>query len=408
MQLRFTSISHHSATVSQRERFHFSDTDKEPFIQGVLETFPDIAGILLLVTCNRTEVYFESTISTAGQLRDYMLAHTPGQPGTREKNLFTCCDMTGQSLRHLLAVSAGLESSVIGDAEIHHQVKDAYRRAIRQGRQGSLLERGMQTVFRSHKRIRNETAFRDGTTSTAYKALKMIRDSFGTDAKNKRVLLVGAGDIVRQVLKYSPRFGFRDVSITNRTESKMLTLARENSIKSWPWARLKENQLEAFDVVISAVSNRPGLITGGIATGRKILLVDLAVPGNIDKSLGSRKNVIRCDLDTITAQSETTRARRKAAIQTVEQILSEELQAYMDWVHREPFRQLLSRRKQAILKQLRATYPQADYEEIAKMANRMIREEIQQNEGSDPNLPGERISPPSEPEHLKHLADLAH
>ncbi|MBC2839258.1 glutamyl-tRNA reductase [Robiginitalea sp. SC105] len=380
MQLRFTSISHHSATVSQRERFHFTEADKESFLQGLQEAFPDITGFLLLVTCNRTEVYFESSITTAGQLRDYLLTHSPGKPGTREKNLFTCCDATGESLQHLLAVSAGLESSVIGDAEIHHQVKQAYRRAIRRGRQGSLLERGMQTVFRSHKRIRNETAFRDGTTSTAYKALKMVQDSFGTDAKNKRILLVGAGDIIRQVLKYSPRFGFRDVSITNRTEAKMMALVRENNIKSWPWVRLRENQLEAFDVVVSAVSDCPGLITGGIAADRKVLLIDLAVPGNIDKSLGAHKHVIRCDLDTITAQLEGTRAKRKAAIRTVERILAEELQAYMDWVQKEPFRQLLARRKRSIRKQLQSTYPLASPEQIDQIANRMIREVIRHNE----------------------------
>ena len=101
---------------------------------------------------------------------------------------------------------------MLGDAEIIHQIKKAYHFSIAHKLQGSLLERALQTVFKTHKRISNETAFRDGTTSVAYKSLKVIRDCYSkTDAKSKKILFIGAGDIVKQLYKYNNKFNYNNI-----------------------------------------------------------------------------------------------------------------------------------------------------------------------------------------------------
>ena len=114
----------------------------------------------------------------------------------------------------------------------------------------------MQTVFKSHKRISNETEFRDGTTSVAYKSLKMISDTFGKDHRqSKKILFIGAGDIVKQLFKYNSKFDYNDIYISNRTEEKAILLAKRYDCNVYPWEKVLENEFIGFDVIISAASN---------------------------------------------------------------------------------------------------------------------------------------------------------
>ena len=372
VQLRYISVSPRSATLAQRERYYLPESGRDALVAHLLGCFPDLKSLMILGTCNRTEIYFESPSTTAGAMRQALMSYgTGGAARPADRYLFKLGNRNGQTLRHLLRVAAGLESSVLGDAEIIHQIKNAYLDAVGRNLQGTYLERAMQTVFRSHKRISNETAFRDGTTSTAYKALKTLEDSYGTGiAQEKKILLVGAGNIVQQVLKYNKKFGFGKLYITNRTTRKAEALAADYDLEVFPWDALVENRLGDFDAVISAVSGAPCLIRDGIAARRKVLLVDLAVPGNIDKRLASRKNAIRYDLDTISSQLERTRAARRASVQQVEAILADEWGAGMDWYARQPLRSLLAARKRAIRSRIGRSAAPADAD---RLTNRILR-----------------------------------
>ena len=203
--LRYISISHKTASMAQREEFHIQETRKSELVKGICTTFSDISGVLLLVTCNRTEVYFESINTSATQFLDYFINSLPAKKDETTKSLFENSDKTEDAVKHLLEVTCGLLSSVLGDAEIVHQIKKSYQFSIEHKLQGSLLERAMQTVFKSHKRISNETHFRDGTTSVAYKSLKVLGETFDkTSLKTKRILFIGAGDIVKQLSSITP------------------------------------------------------------------------------------------------------------------------------------------------------------------------------------------------------------
>ncbi|MBE9488765.1 MAG: hypothetical protein IMY67_00605, partial [Bacteroidetes bacterium] len=166
-KLRYISISHRTATVTQRAVYHVSDEDIYGFVNLVCKKFNDISGIILLSTCNRTEIYFESVNTSATIIRNFFMELQGTKSITEATQLFRYSNITEDTVKHLLEVSAGLESSVLGDAEIIHQIKKAHQFAIAHHQQGSLLERAMQAVFKSHKRISNETHFRDGTTSLA-------------------------------------------------------------------------------------------------------------------------------------------------------------------------------------------------------------------------------------------------
>ncbi len=347
--LRLISISHKTAPVSCRERYYVADNQKQALFDLLGNTFLDISSVLLLVTCNRTELYFESQKTAARNVRDLFIEYCTGEFGKTAEDLFITIDRTEESVKHLLRVAAGLESSILGDAEILHQIKKAYHFSLQRSLQGSILERAVQTVFRSHKRVSNETAFRDGTTSTAFRALDLIREVFGEEAQAKKILFVGAGDIVCQLFKYNTKFNFKQVWITNRTASKMILLTQQYRSHIFPWKALIANDLRDFDVIISAVSNRSSLITKGVNLNRQLLLIDLAVPGNIDPRLQKHPLVKYVDLDNITSQLKENKASRKEAISAVAKIIQEEWTSFCTWHQQRPLRDLLAQRKRQTL-----------------------------------------------------------
>lgn len=383
-RLRYLSVSHHTAPVARRERFHLSDIQKHEVAKALQAAFPDLRSLLLLVTCNRTECYFESGQTTASQVRDQLLQLIVGEVAAADQADFLFSDDTEQTVLHLLKVSAGLESSVLGDSEIIHQIRKAYHFSLERGLQGSLLERCMQTLFRTHKRVSNETGFRDGTTSTAYKALKLIGDTFGSEAQGKKILFVGAGDIVRQLFKYNSKFGYQNVFVTNRTESRAKKLAKANKASPWAWEKLLENDLDEFDVIISAVSHASGLIHKGIGQDKTVLLVDLAVPGNFSPDLANTPSTVMHNLDSISTQLQSNRLARTAAVENVEEIIRQEWNSYREWKEMQPFRTLMAERKKQVFSVLRrfgiAERHGWSKQEIAVLTNQIMRKILKKPE----------------------------
>ncbi|MGB5668309.1 MAG: hypothetical protein WBM53_15845 [Maribacter sp.] len=385
--LRFISISHKTASVTQREEYHIPEEEKSELAAQISSAFPDISGLLLLVTCNRTEIYFESELIGATTLIDFMVDLKAGKNTPTTKKLFDCGDSTEETVRHLLKVTSGLASSVLGDAEIVHQIKKAYQFSIAHKMQGSLLERAMQTVFKSHKRISNETHFRDGTTSVAYKSLKVISDTYSKgSAKSKKILFIGAGDIVKQLFKYNSKFEFTNILISNRTEETAKSLAKMHQCKVYDWKKVLANDFEGFDVIISAASNCPQLIKSLPKTNRKVLLIDLALPSNIDKSLAELDNILFYDLDSISVDLEDTKEKRFAAIGEVGKIITEELEVYNEWLQGAPLRAFLAEHKIMVNKGVK-DYFESRTEEINPENIKLVTDRIMRKLRKQTNVP---------------------
>lgn len=376
--LQYISISHKTASVIQREDYHISEEEKPRLVHLICDAFLDIKGLFVLSTCNRTEIYFESTIISATTIRDffinYKLNNTPQEP----KGLFRYSTNTEDTIRHLLQVSSGLESLVLGDAEIIHQFKKAYQFSMANKLQGSLLERALQTVFKSHKRTSNETNFRDGTTSFAYKSLKVIRDSYDKkQMESKKILFVGAGDIIKQLFLYNAKFNFKNIYISNRSEDKAAVLANKYNCKTYAWHKVLVNDFQGFDVIVSAVSNCYHIIKKLPIAAQETLLIDLAIPSNIDKKLAHNVNTICYDLDTISSELEGTKEKRFAAMDKVNNIINEELSIYQEWLKEAPFRQFLAEYKIVVKDKVKDYFKEAseDYnsKKIKTVTNQVMR-----------------------------------
>ncbi len=356
--LRYIGISHYTASVKQREAFHIAEEDKADFIKRLKELYPDINGLLLLATCNRTELYFESVRTTTREVLDYFISYSSGDIAKPCPSLFSKSDHTLDSVRHLVEVSTGLRSKVLGDAEIIYQIKKAYHNSREMGAQGSLLERAMQTVFKSHKRVMNETHFRDGTTSAAYKALKTIETFYGKqDSLHKKILIIGAGDIVKQLFKYKGKFGYDQVYVSNRTMEKAAYLSKKHGSFTYPWEKVLQNDFEDFDVIIGAAGNCHHLVHNLTDDIRTRLLIDLGLPSTIHPQLATRPEVSLYDLDTISSELENNRELRLRAISAVQSITKEEVASFSTWFAERPLRKLLAQYKILVRNQVKDHLP---------------------------------------------------
>jgi glutamyl-tRNA reductase len=382
--LRYISISHKTASTEQREKYHISEEEKESLIHLICKDFTDITSLLLLATCNRTELYFESTATSANSILNFLIDYKSRENTKEEKALFSFTDSTENTIIHLLEVSSGLESLVFGDAEIISQIKKAHQFSMKHQLQGSLLERALQAVFKTHKRISNETDFRDGTTSVAYKSLKVIRQNFdNASVKSKKILFIGAGDIVKQLFKYNSKFNFNNIYISNRSEEKAIIISQKNNCKTYPWANVLANNFDDFDVIITAASNCPNLIKKNFCVKEKILLIDLAVPCNINKGLAHNNTIILHDLDSISVELEETKEHRLAATDAVKNIISEELITYIDWHREAHLRALLAQFKISVADKVKIHFKSnPDNSNITMVTNQIMKKLIVENQTS--------------------------
>ena len=336
--LRYVGITHEHAAATDREAFVLSDSAREALTQQ-LELDLGIGAALVVSTCNRTEIYFESEWVSASTVRDYLVNYV--EATHQSYQLFVCIDDTAKTAALLVQVTNGLKSSVVGDKQIMAQVKEAFRMALQLGRQGSLLERAIQVAFRSHKRISNETSFRNGSTSTAYRALKIIAQALGGELGNRKLLIVGAGEIARDVLEYLPKFGFGQVWMANRTLATAEALATAHGMHVYDWQRVIAQDFSDFDAIITAVSHQKHLIRH--LSGPQRVLVDLAIPLNIHPELGDYHHLT--NVDEVSQQIATRRVQQAEALPQVQNIIAEEMTIFHDWLGQAETREFLKNYK---------------------------------------------------------------
>ena len=381
-QLMYVGITHETAPVHEREYYAFDGDQKSQLIQ-YLKTDLKLTSIVVLTTCNRTEVYFESKEAGAYEVRDCIIRFVEKLHNTSlNKSSFVLLDRSVDVANHLIHVANGLRSALIGDKQIIFQIKEAYLDALSTGNQGSLLERAFQAVFRSNRRIQTESLYKQGSTSTAYSSLKMIEQYFGKEEiSHKKLLVIGAGEIAQDVLDYVSKFGFNKVFISNRTMQKASMLSERHQIDTLDWSALESNGFTDFDAVITAVSNRKHLINKLDQNTRKRIFIDLALPSNINPAIADLNNTVY-NIDDVTAKVKWVSEKQLESIPIVEQIIREELAVFVEWLKKDKVREFLRAYKIKTKETLIATIPDEvksslNDDEFAKMTdsmtNRLIR-----------------------------------
>ncbi len=317
MALVVLGLNHRTAPVEVRERFAYSEGEQVLALARLRAT-PDLgetAEMALLSTCNRTEIYVSGPGETpvvSAAVRDFLLADR--QVAATGVEFYLHADAA--AAEHLFRVASGLDSLVLGETEILGQLKQAYERALAGGFTGRSLNRMFQRAFNVAKKVRTETNIQRGNTSVASVAVELAERIFDR-LDHREVLVLGAGDTSEKTARALLSRGARSVLVSNRTHERAEALAAElggRAIRFEEWDR----EFGRVDIVISA-TGAPHLILSRDRLAqlqrqrgpRPLLLIDLAVPRDIDPDCEQLDDVFLYNVDHLqTVANEATRLRQ--------------------------------------------------------------------------------------------------
>jgi glutamyl-tRNA reductase len=328
VNLLSVGASYRTADVGTLERLAIS-AEALPVVLQRLVAQPYVGEAVVLSTCNRVEVY-AAVSGFHGGLGDVcnVLAEHSGLPATDlAGHLYVHYDEA--AVRHGFRVSAGLDSMVVGEAQILGQLRDAYHVATEADSAGRLLHELMQQALRVGKRAHAETGIDKAGQSVVTAALELAGDVLG-DLAGKPALVIGAGAMGALSLATLTRAGVGPIRITNRGAERAARLAQAYGATAVPFDELDE-ALAAADLVVSATaSTRPVLSRERLERARPVVVLDLAVPRDVAPDATEVDGVTVIDIDTLAAGRRTGPAAAETA--AVEQIVAAEVEHFLGWL----------------------------------------------------------------------------
>jgi len=336
MEIVLVGLNHRTAPVEVRERVSFTAeqarrASEELRARGILEE------TLVLSTCNRSEVYGvppESSHECAAGLSSFLSEFHSIRPDILSISLYRHGDR--EAVRHLFRVAAGLDSMLLGEAEILGQVREAYRFAHEHGATGPVLNRLFQGALEVGKRIRSETELGTRPMSVASAGVKLAERIFGK-LNERTALVLGAGTISEQVVSQLRDRGIAHLLMMNRSRDRAEELSRQFGGKVVGWGEWN-TALQTPDIVVSSVAAEEPILRREIleramsARGnRALFLMDLGLPRNIDASVASLYNLYLYNMDDLSDIVQQNRNARESEIPRAEAIVEEHVKKFLSW-----------------------------------------------------------------------------
>ena len=376
MNVVVIGLSHHSSPVELRERFAFAEAKIPDALKLLRES--GIAGeAVILSTCNRVEIYAATALEPARafvELKNFLTtfhgftktgeAQTdihaqysspspqrgegrgegvePDNLGVAElrppkvaldNELYTLAEP--QSLQHLFKVACGLDSMVLGETEILGQLKKAYDLAFRHRHTGARLNKAFQRAFHVAKHIRTETNIQRGSVSVASVAVELAEKIFSS-LNDREVLVIGAGETSEKTARALLSRGARSIIVANRSHDRAVALANElggRAVQFDDWA----GEFQKIDIAISSTSAPHHILDRArleplmkLRHYRPLLLIDIAVPRDIDPEVNFLENVYLYNIDDLQAIADDHLKLRREEIARCEQIIAEKVKVLLD------------------------------------------------------------------------------
>jgi glutamyl-tRNA reductase len=327
-------VNHKTAPVEIRERLAFTNDPGTPYRE--LAVIEGCEEFCFLSTCNRVEVIFVSSTpqETEPRIRDFLFNKSMSY---EEAGRYVYLHQGEEAILHLFRVGASLDSMIVGEPQILGQLKQAYRDAAEQSCTGMILNRLLHKAFSVAKRIRTETEIGSSAVSISYAAVELAKKIFG-NLNNKRAMLVGAGEMAELAAQHLMNQGVAEIVVANRTFERAVNLARCFNGKP---VSLEEfiPQLEQVDILISSTGS-PDLIlhSGDVKPlmrkrhNKPLLLVDIAVPRDLDPRLNDLDNVYLYSIDDLNNVVDINKAERDKEAVRAERIVTEETLKFMLWL----------------------------------------------------------------------------
>ena len=334
MHLTLVGLSHKTAPIAIREKLTFP-AHVQPEALAALICGDEIAEAVILSTCNRTEIYAVAA-SDAGPdaVIDFLCDFHDLDRHELARYLYV---VEGHAVvKHLFRVVSSLDSMVVGEAQVLHQVKEAYDLACASDAARRLFHKLFRQSFEVGKRVRTETAIGESAVSISYAAVELAKKVFDT-LEGRTVLVVGAGEMSELTAKHLVSHGVRSVLVANRTYERAVELADKFEGTAVPYEDLFEHMRKA-DIVISSTS-APGYVIGkdevaGVMRGRRapLFLIDIALPRDVDPAVNDLPNAFVYDIDDLNGVVQSNLEERMREARRAEVIIDEEIASFESWI----------------------------------------------------------------------------
>ena len=331
MTISVIGLNHKSANIDIREKFSFT-SDSASLLLRRIKKVRDILEVIVVSTCNRTEIYCEST-NGAEDIKNWLLSEKEYK--SFAKHLYI--HQEEDAIKHLFKVVAGLDSMVIGESEVLGQVKTAYKTALDNKSIDGKLKRLFEYSFSVAKNIRTNTDIGGNAISFMYTSILLIKKIFST-VEEKKCLLIGAGEMTELALKYLKSNNVNEITICNRKEEKGKKLAIENGCRYSNLNNLS-NIIHEHDVIITSTSSSLPLIGKGnienALTKRNndsIVIIDLGVPRDVESQIKNLDNVYLYTIDDLGQIIEKNYKIREKSIKDAEEIIKFKIVEYKNWL----------------------------------------------------------------------------
>ena len=390
MNLHMIGCSHHNTQLEVRQQLAFDTQQASEALNAWRLQFPK-TEMVLLSTCNRVELYTAQNVGDelpdTEQLIDSLLDFRQVARQQVEGRLLTLAG--SDVVRHLYRVAASLDSMVIGEPQILAQVKQAYQRAQENGCTGPLLHELFQSALRTAKRVTGETTLHKHRVSIPSVAIAELASCVFETFDDKQVLVIGAGEMAEETLRYLRDAGKAQIHVVNRNAKRGQELAEKWSGEYHPWDQLW-GQLVRADLSISTTSAEEPVVTAAAFSQhvvparhqRPLFVLDLAVPRDFEPEVGDALGVYLYSLDDLDHACEQNQLARAAELPSAEKIVIQETDRFLaDFYHRATapvitgLREGLERPKAAELKRLFRRLPELDEaarREVEQFADRLV------------------------------------
>jgi glutamyl-tRNA reductase len=329
MAFNILGLNHKTAPVALREKVAFSE-DRLVAALRALRQERGVAEVVILSTCNRTEVYWAGSASGA-ELSQWLEGH---QNHGLDLTASVYVHQEKHAVEHAFNVASGLDSMVLGEAQILGQLKNAYRIAQETGSTGPHLNKLFQAAFSAAKRVRTETQIGANAVSLASATVSLARRMY-SDFSAHTALMIGAGEMIALAARHFATAGVKRIVIANRTLVNAQTLAAEISGYAVDLSHLDKELTEA-DIVVSCTASPLPLITKAAAAAavrtrrhRPIFMVDLAVPRDIDPAVADLEDVYLFSIDDLQQLIDENRQQREVAAGDAKVVISEEVARFL-------------------------------------------------------------------------------
>ncbi len=332
-------MNHKTSPVEVREKIYVSEDEIPAFLSKLRET---LSESIVLSTCNRTEIY---GVCDSGEVdlnfyKDLLIDFKNVGDTVKREHFFSFVSCA--ACQQLFNVSASIDSKIIGDDQILQQIRNAYSLANQHNSTGKILNQLAQRAFKVGKKTYTETAIHKGAVSTSLAAVELAIETIGS-LKDKSVMIVGAGDTARLTAECLIKREVGKIFITNRTESKATELLSDlQKFNKFDGEIVNFSDFSSFlnktDIVISSTSSAEYILheKDFAQQSNKILLIDIAVPRDIDPSSANNKNVVLKNIDDLHSVVDRNFVKRMSEMPDVKRFIAKEMGEFLFWYYSLP------------------------------------------------------------------------